>query len=264
VNTEEHPVIPRELRAAYTDWEWTVVWRRAPQTATYRLCRPDGDVRYLKLTVSDWFPELAAERERMIWARPHLPVPSVLGSGENRGVCWLMTQALPGLDATHPTLTADPGSLVRLLAAGLRRFHRSPAESCPFDFRLDAALEHVERRVANGDVDRRRDFHSEHQHLTVQQAVAQLERTRPGSEDLVVCHGDYCLPNVLIDRDEVTGLVDLGELGVADRWRDLAVATWSVTWNLGPGYEEAFLAAYGIELDPNRLAYYRLLYDLVS
>jgi len=58
--------------------------------------------------------------------------------------------------------------------------------------------------------------------------------------------------------------VDLGELGVADRWWDLAVATWSTTWNLGAGYEDLFLAAYGVERDRERMAYYRLLYDLVS
>ena len=77
-------------------------------------------------------------------------------------------------------------------------------------------------------------------------------------------NGDYCLPNVLIGGSGVTGFVDLGELGVADRWWDLAVATWRVTWNLGPGYEAAFLAAYAVAPDPERIAYDRVLYDLVS
>jgi kanamycin kinase len=81
---------------------------------------------------------------------------------------------------------------------------------------------------------------------------------------LVVCHGDYCLPNVLIEADAACGFVDLGELGVADRWWDLAVATWSVTWNLGPGYEDLFLHEYGVERDDDRVEFYRLLYDVVS
>ena len=60
------------------------------------------------------------------------------------------------------------------------------------------------------------------------------------------------------------GFVDLGERGVADRWWDLAVATWSVTWNFGPGLEDLFLKEYGIERDQARIEYYRLLYDVVS
>ena len=61
---------------------------------------------------------------------------------------------------------------------------------------------------------------------------------RPGAaepvtvDDLVVCHGDACAPNTLIDDDgRCCGHVDLGDLGVADRWADLAVATLSLSWN---------------------------------
>jgi kanamycin kinase len=59
-----------------------------------------------------------------------------------------------------------------------------------------------------------------------------LERLRPATEDPVVRHGDYCLPNVLLDdHGRASGYVDLGDLGVADRWWDLAVGSWSLTWN---------------------------------
>lgn len=78
----------------------------------------------------------------------------------------------------------------------------------------------------------------------------------------MVCHGDYCLPNVLLDGGRVVGYLDLGEVGVSDRWRDLAVGTWSVTWNVGPGYEDLFLAAYGTDWAPARRDLYRLLYYL--
>jgi len=56
--------------------------------------------------------------------------------------------------------------------------------------------------------------------------------------------------------------VDLGSLGTADRWADLAVATWSTQWNYGAGWEQLLLDAYGTDPDPGRSAYYRLLWDL--
>ncbi len=75
-------------------------------------------------------------------------------------------------------------------------------------------------------------------------------------------NGGYCLPNVMIDDGRVIGYVDLGELGLADRCWDLAIATWSVTWNLGLGWEDTFLEAYGVDRDQDRIRYFRLLYDL--
>ncbi|MEV8099981.1 phosphotransferase [Kitasatospora sp. NPDC085879] len=79
------------------------------------------------------------------------------------------------------------------------------------------------------------------------------------------CHGDACAPNTLLGADgRYSGHVDLGALGTADRWADLAVATWSTRWNYGPGWEEPLLAAYGIAPDRERTAYYRLLWHLAD
>ena len=52
-----------------------------------------------------------------------------------------------------------------------------------------------------------------------------------------------------------------GSLGVGDRWADIAVSAWSTEWNYGPGYEGAFLEAYGVAPDPERLHFYRALWD---
>ncbi len=257
------PSLPAALRSAYADWTWDPIWRNEAGGRTYRLTR-GSDHRFVKLARRGAYPALDAEAERMRWAAGHLPVPEVIECGSSGRTCWLITRALPGRDATHPDASGDPGALVRTLARGLRAFHAAPAARCPFDFRLDAALEHVRRRIEEGRVDPERDFHPEHGGLSVDEAWARLRRTRPASEDPVVCHGDYCLPNILLDAGAVVGFVDLGELGVADRWWDLAVATWSLVWNLGPGYEDAFLRAYGVRRDDARVAFYRLLYDIAS
>jgi kanamycin kinase len=258
------PAIPAALEAKYADWGWTKAWESVPQVVTYRLSHPKGESRYLKLVDTSWSTLLSDEDARLRWARGYLPVPDVVEFGSDEAVSWLITETMSGVDGTNETLLGKPLRLVQTLAQGLRRFHHAPVDKCPFDFRLDVALQHVERRVANGLVDPERDFHPEHEHLSVEQAFLELRRNRPPLEDLVVCHGDYCFPNVLIEDGQAVGFVDLGELGVADRWWDLGVAAWSTTWNVGPGYETAFLDAYEIEPDPERIAYYRLLYDMAS
>ena len=73
-----------------------------------------------------------------------------------------------------------------------------------------------------------------------------------------------CAPIVLLADGRVTGFVDLGELGAADRWWDVAVGAWSGGWNFGVELEPLFYESYGIEPDPGRIRFFRLLYDLAS
>ncbi len=245
-------------------WQRTVVWRSSPEVATWRLRSPDGVVRYLKVARGGRGRTLGEERRRMEWAAPYVPVPTVLTGGSNAAAEWLLTAALPGADATVHPLRRDPARLVPMLACGLRRFHDAlPVDSCPFDYRLEGALRQARRRVADGLV-AEGDLHADHGGLPPAAALAQLEALRPAGENVVVCHGDYCLPNVLVTEQGVAGYVDLGRLGLADRWWDLAVAAWSVQWNLGADWEDVFFAAYGVPRDARRVAFYRLLYDLLT
>jgi len=260
------PEPPAELAQLAPGWEPVLAYRLVPGLTTWRLTSPTGAVRFAKVDASGGhrFPSLLDEAERMVWAAPHLPVPRVLELAQLGAVSVLLTDALPGRDGTDPAWRHDRPGLVRALGRGLRAFHEAvDASSCPFRFERQRALEHVRRRIAADDVDPG-GFHREHAHFTPAAALNRLEATAPATEDLVVCHGDYCPPNVLLTEGRVSGYVDLGELGVADRWWDVAVGAWSAGWNFGPEHEPLFYEGYRIAPDPARIGFYRLLYDLVS
>jgi kanamycin kinase len=243
----------------------TLAYQLVPHVTTWRLDGPRGAVRFAKVSLGGQsYPSLRGESERMVWAAPYLPVPVVVTLSEVGQATILLTEALPGRDAAAPVWRDDLPALVRALGRGLRRFHEAVGEEwCPFRFDLARALGHVEDRIGRDDV-RRSGFHPEHAHLTPADALAELEALVPVDEDLVVCHGDYCPPNVLLQGGSATGFVDLGELGAADRWWDVAVGAWSVGWNFGVEYEPLFYESYGIAPDPARIRFFRLLYDLVS
>jgi kanamycin kinase len=241
-----------------------LAYRLVPDVTTWRLTHPDGSVRFAKIDTAGDFPTLPDEAARMVWAAPYLPVPTVVASEQIDGVAILITEALGGHDATDPRWRNDRRGLVRAFGRGLSAFHAAvEPERCPFRFDLAVALAHVRRRLDSGALDAAR-WHPAHGHLSPEEAVLLLEETAPPSEDLVVCHGDYCPPNVLVADGAVTGYLDLGELGVADRWWDIAVGGWSTGWNFGAELEDLFYESYGIAPDPGRIAFYRLLYDLVS
>jgi kanamycin kinase len=258
------PAPPPELERLVPGWSAQLAYRLVPWVTTWRLTGPDGEVRFAKVDTAGRFPTLRAESERMVWAAPYLRVPAVVALEHLGDTTILVTEALPGRDGTDPVWRDDLTGLVRALGRGLRSFHDAVGEEwCPFRFDTAHALEHVRRRVGAGDVDPA-GFHREHAGLTPAAALAELEATAPVDEDLVVCHGDYCPPNALLEGGRVTGYVDLGELGVADRWWDVAVGGWSTAWNFGEALEPLFYESYGITADPQRIRFYRLLYDLVS
>lgn len=61
----------------------------------------------------------------------------------------------------------------------------------------------------------------------------------------VLIHGDYCLPNVLVEQGRLVGLVDVGRAGRGDPRDDLAAGLWTLHYNFGHGYAPVFLDAYG-------------------
>jgi aminoglycoside phosphotransferase len=61
----------------------------------------------------------------------------------------------------------------------------------------------------------------------------------------VLVHGDFCLPNVLVDNGKLSGLVDLGGVGLASPETDLAAGVWTLQYNYGKGLARVFLDAYG-------------------
>lgn len=65
---------------------------------------------------------------------------------------------------------------------------------------------------------------------------------RPGN---VLVHGDYCLPNVLVEDGRLSALVDVGGAGLGNPETDLAAGVWTLQYNFGNGYARAFLDAYG-------------------
>lgn len=216
-------------------WRQELAWESPPGVRTWQLTEPGGRVCYLKTAPVTASIPLRAEAARIRWAGlAGLPVPTVLAACSDGQSEWLLTEALPGVSAVDPSLKADPAMLVAMLAAGLRGFHQTPVGDCPFRFGPDDLIADATGRVLQ-DLVQPADMHSEHAHLTPHAALTELRQLRPDRpHDLVVCHGDYCLPNVVISDGAVTGYVDLGDLAVADRWYDLAIATWSITWNLGP------------------------------
>jgi aminoglycoside phosphotransferase len=213
-----------------------------------------------------WYPsselDLLVEAQKLSWAAQFFSVPIVIDTGRDNDGSWMTTLPIPGENAVTTRWKANPKTATRAIGEALRALHEAlPVAECPWDWSAETRVSRVLRR----GLDRRpavSDLHEDHRRLGIERAL-ELVAEIPPLDRLVVCHGDTCAPNTIIQEDGTwSGIVDLGALGVGDRWADLAVATWSTQWNYGPGWEGELLDAYGIDVDEERTRYYRLLWDL--
>ena len=226
-----------------------------------------GD-RILKAAPPTWDHGLDVEAAKLRWlATTPLAghAPEVVAFEPGPPVDRLLTAVLPGADLTELDL-ADPATAAATahrFGQLLRSFHDGldPA-SCPFDECLDVRLAAAGRRIAEGGVDED-DFEPEHAGRRAPSILDELRATRPAGEDLVVTHGDWCFPNVVVDdATGAWGVCDLGGLGVGCRWYDLGIGARSTAHNVGEANVPAFFAGYGIEPDEARVRYYVLLDEL--
>jgi aminoglycoside 3'-phosphotransferase II len=266
---DQPPDAPPSLRAALVDTEWQPITIGMSGAQVYRVVAPGRPPCYLKTASGPRVEELRAERDRLRWLRSRLSVPDVCGwaetedGAEQRG--WLLLTEAPGLMACDPAMMADQPRLVTALAEGLRAIHRLPIAGCPFDARLDARLAQAQWVIRTGIADEAAV--REGLGISALELLRRLTVTRPAEPcaDLVFTHGDYCLPNLLLDPHSchLTAYLDWGRAGVADRYQDLAIGARSVRHNLGSVWEPHFLAAYGLSpLDHERIAWYETLDEL--
>ncbi len=223
--------------------------------------------RYAKIVSSEQVAELAAERDHTVWInKTTIPSAPVLDWRETDAGACLVTQAMPGVPASE----LDARALRRAwpsIAVAVRALHDLATDRCPFDRTLKQMMPLAYASVAEGRV-------------VVEFLPVALQRTPPTQileqiegelpvrlaqerAELVVCHGDLCLPNILVDPDTglVTALIDHGRLGTADPYGDIAllVATARETWSdeaMARRADQEFAEIYGTELDPDRQDFY--------
>jgi kanamycin kinase len=256
-------MVPAPVAAAAGGREASLVWANEAGGLTFAVGEGAGRC-FIKWAPTGSGLDLSVEAGRLAWARQYHPVPQPLDYGHDGTGSWLVTAALPGENAVSARWKSEPGTAVTAIGEGLRALHEAlPAASCPFSWSAGQRLDDARRQAAAGRLDPAA-WHPCHQALTVATALRHAAAIPP-PDKLVVCHGDACAPNTLLNEDgRWAGHVDFGLLGIADRWADLAVATWSAEWNYGPGWDGLLLDAYGIRPDAERTRYYRLLWDLSS
>ncbi len=167
---------------------------------------------------------------------------------------WLMTRALPGEDLLNEGYLADPKRVCDTAAQLLRQLHDIDCRDCPAD-RTASYIARAKENYRSGRYDASL-FPDNWGYRSVEEAFHTVEQIAPALRSDVLIHGDYCLPNIMMDAWTFSGFIDLGSSGRGDRHIDLFWGIWSLGFNLKTdAYRERFLDAYGREkIQPELLA----------
>ena len=200
------------------------------------------------------------------WLSGKLSVPEVIYYDCDSNRQYLLMSRIFGKMSCDPYYLRCPEILFKCLAEAFDMLWSVDISDCPCDRSLDIQLSEAKSRIENGlvleGVDKR--FPSAAALLTW------LENNKPDS-DPVFSHGDFCLPNILLKDEHVSGFVDLDTAGVADRYQDIALCYKSLIRNTDGSFggiiysdvkSDGLFDELGIDLDRDRLEYYLLLDEL--
>ncbi len=246
--------LPAEVAALTAGARWQQIQIGLSGTEVYRLSF-DSEALYLKIAAGYQAVELKAETERIQWMQGRLPVPRVLYAGvDDAARRYLLLTEVPGFITIDPDLPLSPEQITRALAKGMHIFHQLDISDCPFDHSLARRLPLVGQKLKQGIVDEAPEV--------LQPIFRNLQNNPPSNEGRVFTHGDYCLPNILLDPQTaaITGFIDLARAGICDPHQDIALCIRSLIYNFGEEWVPLLIETYGKDqIDPEKVIYYQQL-----
>lgn len=219
-------------------------------------------------------PQADNEHGVMEWLDGKLPVPKVIAFAKENGYNYLLMSRLEGEMSCLERNLQSIEETVIAIADGLKMLWSVDIGNCPYINNLDVKLKAAKYNIENDLVDMddfNEDTLGEGGFKDVDELYDFLLNNRP-EEDLVFSHGDYCLPNIFIKGGEVSGFLDLGKTGIADRWQDIALCVRSLKYNIChfrglsendyQKYKALLYSRLGIKENEQKLRYYILLDEL--
>lgn len=165
---------------------------------------------------------------------------------------WLLTERVAGEDCTYGAYLAEPLRLCDTMAEALRLLHSIDASDCPVRNRTAEYIALAEDNYRSGNYDSSH-FPDSFGYRSADEAYAALQAGKGALGCDTLLHGDYCLPNIMLDNWRLAGFIDVGNGGIGDRHVDLFWGAWTLEFNLKTDkYRDRFFDAYGrdkIDLD---------------
>ncbi|MBR7100826.1 MAG: aminoglycoside 3'-phosphotransferase [Clostridia bacterium] len=158
---------------------------------------------------------------------------------------WILTERVKGEDCTDFEYLSNPKRLAKLMGERLRALHSMDCGDCPIQDRVSEYISLAERNYSTGNYDKS-SFPDSFGYKSAEEAYKVLSEGKHLLKNDALIHGDYCLPNMILDNWRFSSFIDVGNGGKGDRHIDLFWGSWTLWFNLKTSeYKNTFLDAYG-------------------
>lgn len=192
---------------------------------------------------------LTDEYERMKWLQDKCNVPKIFYFKDNIDSKYLLMEKKNGVSA-HKT-----NNFAFKIGKVLSEIHNINISDCKFkqndvDNLMNNALEKLDIIYSQ--------INEIYPDMTKQNVVDFIKKHKPN--DRVLVHGDYSLPNILIDAEGKVGLIDLGDVSISTKYFDFFYLKKSMMRNKQMDKFNELLKGYGIDkLDDNYMKWVEII-----
>ena len=189
----------------------------------------------LKIQYTENKNNLKEEYERLKWIEGKLNTPKAYYYNEKDNIKYLIMEYKKGA----PSFKFD--DIGYQLGKALKQIHQVNIENCPFN-------KYSPEQLLSNFLDKLDSIYPEiqdnYKDETKETIIEFMKENIP--IDKVLTHGDYSMPNILINAGEIS-FIDLGELGISTKYLDIYYLMKSLKINKKEEIFEEFLKGYGID-----------------
>ena len=178
---------------------------------------------------------LKEEYERLKWIEGKLNTPKAYYYNEKDNIKYLIMEYKKGA----PSFEFD--NIGYQLGKALKQIHQVNIENCPFNkYSPEQLLSNFLVKLDSIYPEIQDNYKDE----TKESIIKFMKENIPN--DKVLTHGDYSMPNILINNGEIS-FIDLGELGISTKYLDIYYFMKSLKINKKEEIFQDFLNGYGLE-----------------
>ena len=201
-----------------------------------------------------------------------IPIPKIIECVKENNSIYLLKEKLKGNMLSDPYYMERPELLYKLASDAIKLLWSIDIKNLDLMNTYQTVLDFGKKCNSLGYLDfKESDSLITKGFNTFDEVISYIEENKP-IDDNVLCHGDLCIPNIICDGDKLVGFIDLGLMGLSNRYHDLAILYRSIKYNFNGTYGKCYLGyddnklfeLLGMKRNDELIRYYLLLDEILG